>query len=161
MLWDEEIRQKYPFFRKELNYFEAEWITCGCICTVRKEEWKHSCDFVEIDHQKLISRSVTKWLSLSRSLPRMLQLYPASNSYFMSIEKTTVVLKRVFLEILWANSVHIKTFTIICGYFYWASSEYWEVKSISCWGGIAFRHYEGRDSTETIRCTYQAKLYQH
>jgi len=42
MLKNEEIRQKYPFFRKGLNYFEAEWITrgCTCICTVRKEGWK-------------------------------------------------------------------------------------------------------------------------
>jgi len=39
----------------------------------------------------------------------------------MSIDKSTVVLKR-FLEILWANSVHIKTFAIICGCFNWASS---------------------------------------
>jgi len=39
MLKNEEIRQKYPFFRKGLNHFETEWITCGCIiCTVRKEE---------------------------------------------------------------------------------------------------------------------------
>jgi len=53
----------------------------------------------------------------------MLQLYPASNSYFMSIDKPAVVLKR-FLEILWANSVHIKTFAIISGCFYWANSEY-------------------------------------
>ena len=28
--------------------------------------------------------SVTRWLSLYRSLPSMLQLYPASNSYFMT-----------------------------------------------------------------------------
>jgi len=26
---------------------------------------------------------------------------------------------------------------------------------------IVFRHCEGKDSTETIRCTYQAKLNQH
>jgi len=55
---------------------------------------KHYCDFVDIAYQKLISRSVTRWLSLYPSLPRMLQLYPASNSYFMSIDKPTVVLKR-------------------------------------------------------------------
>jgi len=36
MLKYEEIRQKYPFFRKGLNDFETEWITCGCIYKVRK-----------------------------------------------------------------------------------------------------------------------------
>ena len=48
----------------------------------------------------LISRSVTIWLSLYRGLPRMLQLSPASKSYFMSTGKPTVVLKRFFVEIL-------------------------------------------------------------
>jgi len=127
MLKNEEIRQKYPFFRKELNYFEAVWITWGCICTDSKEKWKDYCDFVDIWYQKLISHSVIKSLSLYPSLQRMLQLYPALDSYFMSIDKPTVVLKR-FLDIIWANSVHIKIFAIICGCFYWGSSEYWEVK---------------------------------
>jgi len=142
---------------QKLNYFEGGWITCGCIYTVRKEEWKDCSDFVDIEYQKLISRSVTRWLSLFHSLPRLLQLYPASNSYCMSIDKPTVVLK-LFLEILWANLVHITTFAIVCRCFHYASSEYWEVKSISCWGCIVFRHCEGKDSRETIRCTYQAKL---
>jgi len=51
MLKNEEIRQKYPFFGKELNEFEAEWITCGCIYKVRKREWKDYCDFVDIENQ--------------------------------------------------------------------------------------------------------------
>jgi len=49
MLKNEEIRQKYPFFRKWLNDFEAEWIACGCIYKVRKWEWKDYCDFVDIE----------------------------------------------------------------------------------------------------------------
>ena len=102
--------------------------------------------------------SVTRWLSLYRSLPSMLQLYPASNSYFMTSQ---LLFWNVFLEILWANSVHIKSFSIICGCFYWARSKYWEVKSINCWGCIVFRHCQGKNSRETIRCTYQAKLNQH
>ena len=96
MLKNEEIGQKYPSFRKRLNYFEDEWITCGYICTVRKEAWKDYCDFVDIAYQKLISRSVTRWLSFYRSLPRMLQMYPASNSYLMSMDEPTVVLRRFF-----------------------------------------------------------------
>jgi len=39
---------------QKLNFFEAEWITCGCICTVRKEQWKDCCDFVDTECQKLI-----------------------------------------------------------------------------------------------------------
>jgi len=45
MLKNKEMRQKYPFFRKGLHYFEAKWITCGCICTARKEEWKDTCGY--------------------------------------------------------------------------------------------------------------------
>jgi len=54
---------------------------------------------VDIEYQKLISHSVTRWLSLYPSLPRMLQMYPASHSYFKSIDKPTFVVK-CFLEIL-------------------------------------------------------------
>ena len=69
---------------------------------------------------------------------------------------------KFFLEILCENSVkHIKTFTIICGCHYRASSEYWEVNGINSWDCILLRHCEGKDSIETIRCTYQVKLNQH
>jgi len=43
-------------------------------------------------------------MSLYPSLLRMVQMYPASHSYSMSIDKPTVVLKRCF-EILLVNSV--------------------------------------------------------
>jgi len=62
----------------------------------KKSKKKDYCDFVDIESQKLIFHGVTRWLSLYRSMPRMLQLYPASNSYFMSIDKPTVILKRFF-----------------------------------------------------------------
>jgi len=47
---------------------------------------------VDIEYQKLLSHS--QWLLLYPSLPRMLQMYPDSHSYFMSIDKPTVVLNR-------------------------------------------------------------------
>jgi len=50
---------------------------------------------MDIECQKLISHSLTRWLSLYSSFPRMLQMYPASHSYFMSIDNLTVVLKRL------------------------------------------------------------------
>jgi len=45
---------------------------------------------------KNITHSGTRWLSLYPSLSRTLQMYPASHSHFMSIDKPTVVLKRFF-----------------------------------------------------------------
>jgi len=115
MLEYKERRRKYLFFRKELNDFESEWITCGCICTVCKKEWKDYCDFVDIEHQNLLSHSVTR-LSLCPSLPRMLQMYSVSHSYFMSIDKSTFVLKHFFGNSLSEFCLtHFKTFVIICG----------------------------------------------
>jgi len=140
-----EVRQRYPFVRKGLNDFEAEWITCGRIFKVGKRDWKDYCDFVDIEYQKLIYHSVTRWLSLYPSLPRILQMYLASHSYFISIDKPTVVLKR-FL----GNSPselclrHLQSFVV-------AFNE----------RILVFRHCEIRDSIEAITCTYQAKLNQH
>jgi len=57
---------------------------------------KDYCDFVEFEYQKLVTPSVTRWLYLSPSLPRMLQMYPSSHSWLMSIKKSTYVLKRFF-----------------------------------------------------------------
>jgi len=51
---------------------------------------------VDIVYQNLSSHSVTRWLSLYPSLSRMLQMYPASHSFFMSIDKPTAFLKRFF-----------------------------------------------------------------
>jgi len=131
---------------------------CDCICTVPRNEWKDFCDFVDIEHQKLISHSITRWLSLCPSLPRMLQMYPASHSYFMSIDKPTVILKRFSGNSL--SELCLRHYDI-CNHLWllqkWASSEYWEVKSIIYWGCIVFRHCEGEDSRETIRCTSQVK----
>jgi len=71
-------------------------LECGLMtplyCTSKKIE--KTIVTVDIEYQKLFSRSVTRWLSLYRSLLRMLPLYPASNPY--SIDKPTVVLKRFF-----------------------------------------------------------------
>ena len=67
-----------------------------CIYTVRTEELKTYCEFVDMEYQKLLSHSVTRWLSLYPSLSRMLQMYPALQSYFMSIDRPPVVLKRFY-----------------------------------------------------------------
>ena len=60
---------------------------------------KDYCDFVDIEYKKRISYSVTRWLSLYPSLPTMFPMYPASYSYLMSIDKTTVVQKPFFRKI--------------------------------------------------------------
>ena len=93
MLKNEEIRQKYPFLRKGLNDFEVEWITCGCICKVRKREWKDVRLCGSWVPKTYYSRPNQVAITLSY-LARMLQTYPDSHSYFISIHKSTVILNR-------------------------------------------------------------------
>ena len=66
------------------------------IYTVRTEELKDYCNFVDTEYRKLLSHSVTRWLSLYPSLSRMLQMFPALQSYFTSIDKPPIVLKRFY-----------------------------------------------------------------
>ena len=66
------------------------------IYTVRTEALKEYCDFVDINYKKLLSHSKTRWLSLYPGLTRLLQMYPALKSYFLSIEKPPVALKKFF-----------------------------------------------------------------
>jgi len=101
MLKSEEIRQKYPFFRKSLMILKRSGLRVVAFAVAQfAKKSEKTCDFVDIEYQKRISHSVTGWLSLYPILPRMLQMHPASHSYFMSIDKPTVV-----LEILGVNSV--------------------------------------------------------
>ena len=67
-----------------------------CVYTVHTEELKDYCVFVEIESKKLLFHSVIRWLSLYPSLCRKIQMYPAMQSYFLSIEKPPVLLKRFF-----------------------------------------------------------------
>ena len=68
-----------------------------CIYTVRTEELNDYCNFVDAEYRKLLSHSVTRWLSLyPYSLSRMLEMYPALQSYFTSIDKPPTVLKRFY-----------------------------------------------------------------
>uniref|UniRef100_A0A8C6U2L6 HAT C-terminal dimerisation domain-containing protein n=1 Tax=Neogobius melanostomus TaxID=47308 RepID=A0A8C6U2L6_9GOBI len=57
------------------------------IYTVRTEELKDFCNFVEIEHATLLGTSRTRWLSLGPAVERVLKLYPALQSYFRSQDK--------------------------------------------------------------------------
>jgi len=118
-----------------------------------KKEWQDHCNFVDIEGQKLISHSLIRWQLLYPSLPRMLQMYPASPILHVhrQINCCSVTLFWKFSERSLFNTLR---HAIICGCFRWASSEYWEVKSINCWGCIVFCHWEGKNSSEAIRYSY-------
>ena len=67
-----------------------------CIYTVRTEELKDYCDFVDVEYQKLLSYCITRWLSLYPSISRTIDMFPALKSYFLSIAKPPVKLKRFY-----------------------------------------------------------------
>ena len=67
-----------------------------CIYTVRTEELKDYCDFVDGEYQKLLFHCITRWLSLYPSISRMIDMFPALQSYFLSIAKAPVNLKRFY-----------------------------------------------------------------
>jgi hypothetical protein len=59
------------------------------IYTVRSEQLKEYCDFVDIEYKKkLISHSTSRWLSLCPSSSRMIHIFPALTSFFVSGQTT-------------------------------------------------------------------------
>ena len=66
------------------------------IYTVRTENLKEFCDFVEISFRELLYHSKTRWLSLMPVVHRLLQMYPALKSYFASQEKPPIFLQTFY-----------------------------------------------------------------
>ncbi|KAL4121392.1 hypothetical protein QTP88_013914 [Uroleucon formosanum] len=66
------------------------------IYTVRVEELKDFCMFVEIEYKAILGYSKTRWLSLMPSVERILKLFPALKSYFLSLDKVPLILKTFF-----------------------------------------------------------------
>lgn len=66
------------------------------IYTLRVEELKSFCDFVETDYRTILSHSKTRWLSLYPVLHRTLEMYEPLRSYFLSIPNPPKVLKSFF-----------------------------------------------------------------
>ncbi len=75
------------------------------IYTVQNEKLKEFCDFVDTEHEVLLSHSKTRWLSLFPYVERILKMFDALKSYFLSIEKPQQVLK--FFENLPVKHIYI------------------------------------------------------
>lgn len=73
---------------KIYNYFS--------IYTIRTEALKEFCDSSEIEYRKILSHSKTRWLSLFPCINRVLQMYPALQSYFQLQEHPPVLIKTYF-----------------------------------------------------------------
>ena len=68
------------------------------VYTLKTAELKDFCEFVQVQYQPLLSHSKTRWLSLFPAIERILKLFPALKSYFLSIEKPPIYLENFFLN---------------------------------------------------------------
>lgn len=69
---------------------------CFNIYTQRTEKFKEYCEFVECHFQKILKHSQTRWLSLYPCVERLLTLYDAFKSYFLSQKDAPIVLYNFF-----------------------------------------------------------------
>lgn len=73
---------------KIYNYFS--------IYTIRTESLKEFCNFVEIEYKEIMMHSKTRWLSLFPVINRVLQVFTALKSYFLSLESCPRLLETFF-----------------------------------------------------------------
>lgn len=57
------------------------------IYTVRVEMLKEFCETVEVEYQKILGYSKTRWLALLPAVERILKIYDPLKSYFLSQDK--------------------------------------------------------------------------
>ena len=62
--------------------------------TVRIEQLKEYCEFVNCEYKKLLSHNTTRWLSLFAGISRLLEMFSPLKSYFLS--HPPIVIKRFF-----------------------------------------------------------------
>ena len=83
------------------------------IYTVRTEELKDFCEFCEVEYGRVQSFSRSRFLALLPGLERMLQLFKALKSYFLSAHKVPVTIMK-FLEDpaaeFWLYFLHAQAF---------------------------------------------------
>lgn len=73
---------------KLFNYFS--------VYTVRTEALKTICDYIDVNYEKLLSHSKTRWLSLFPAVERILKMYEPLKTYFLSTPHVPTVLVNYF-----------------------------------------------------------------
>ena len=79
------------------------------IYTVRVESFKEFCEFACVEYQRILGYGKTRWLSLMPAVERVLKLFPALKSYFLSEEKCPTLIRNFFENNsaeLWLYFVH-------------------------------------------------------
>lgn len=80
----------------DVQIFISKMYSYFYIYTVRVNELKEFCEFVDIEYKKLLGYSATRWLALRPAVERVLQIYPALKSYFASNSKSPTIIKNYF-----------------------------------------------------------------
>lgn len=79
------------------------------IYTVRVQSFTEFCDFADVEYQRILGYGKTRWLSLMPAVERVLKLFPALKSYFLSEEKCPTLIRNFFenpCAELWLYFVH-------------------------------------------------------
>lgn len=79
------------------------------IFTIRVKRLKTFCDFVGQEYHNILGHCNVRWLSMLPALERILQMYAPLKSFFLSEEKSPVVLRKFFEDPfteLWLAFVH-------------------------------------------------------
>lgn len=79
------------------------------IYTVRVESLKEFCDEMNIEYKKLLGYSNTRWLALLPAVKRILKIFDALKSYFLSLDKCPIVIRNFFNDEsseLWLLFIH-------------------------------------------------------
>jgi hypothetical protein len=63
------------------------------IYIVHVQTLKDFCDFVDMEYKNMLGHTKTRWLSLMPAAKRIMVVFPALASYFLSIEKCPPMLK--------------------------------------------------------------------
>jgi hypothetical protein len=66
------------------------------IYMVRVEELKEFCDFIDVEYKQSLGSVNTKWLLLQPAITRVISMFPALKSYFLSQEKRPTMLRKMF-----------------------------------------------------------------
>jgi hypothetical protein len=65
---------------------------------VQVEELKEFRYFVDDEYKQILGSVKTRWLSLQPAITRLIYMFPALNSYFLSQEKCLMVMRKMFNE---------------------------------------------------------------
>lgn len=73
---------------KLFNYFS--------VYTVRTEALKDICEYIDVNYEKLLSHSKTRWLSLFPAVDRILKMYEPLKEYFLTTPAVPMIIKKFF-----------------------------------------------------------------